>query len=100
MKLSIPTKILAVAVLSSTGAAFQLQYPTITRGSSWRHPSTSVSMSTPSPDDMRRIMEEESMNPATLAESAERMKNMTPEVGLLPCKIQLPTLTDFIPSYN
>ena len=28
---------------------------------------------------MRRIMEEESMNPATLAESAERMKNMTPE---------------------
>lgn len=35
--------------------------------------------STPSPDEIRRLMEEESSNPVTLAESAERMKNMTPE---------------------
>jgi hypothetical protein len=28
-------------------------------------------------------MQEESMNPATLAESAERMKSMTPEVSLV-----------------
>lgn len=35
--------------------------------------------STPSADDMRRIMEEEAKNPATLAESAAAMKNMTPE---------------------
>jgi len=43
--------------------------------SSWRP----LHMSTPSPEEMRRLMEEESRNPATLAESAERMKNMTPE---------------------
>jgi hypothetical protein len=35
--------------------------------------------STPSADDMRRIMEEESTNPETLAASAAAMKNMTPE---------------------
>lgn len=35
--------------------------------------------STPSADDMRRIMEEESTNPDTLAASAAAMKNMTPE---------------------
>mmetsp|Transcript_42381 Transcript_42381/g.90180 ORF Transcript_42381/g.90180 Transcript_42381/m.90180 type:complete len:437 (-) Transcript_42381:968-2278(-) len=39
---------------------------------------TSLS-STPSADDMRRIMEEESTDPAVLAESAAAMKNMTPE---------------------
>eukprot|EP00984_Skeletonema_dohrnii_P018300 scaffold8522_cov82-Skeletonema_dohrnii-CCMP3373.AAC.2 len=35
--------------------------------------------STPSPEDIRRLMEEESSDPKTLADSAERMKNMTPE---------------------
>ena len=35
--------------------------------------------STPSPEDIRKIMEEESSDPSSLADSAERMKNMTPE---------------------
>jgi hypothetical protein len=35
--------------------------------------------STPSPEDIRKLMEEEASNPTTLAESAERMKNMTPD---------------------
>mmetsp|Transcript_11395 Transcript_11395/g.18872 ORF Transcript_11395/g.18872 Transcript_11395/m.18872 type:complete len:420 (-) Transcript_11395:5173-6432(-) len=35
--------------------------------------------STPSPEDIRRMMEEESSDPKTLAESAERMKSMTPD---------------------
>jgi hypothetical protein len=35
--------------------------------------------STPSADDMRRIMEEEATNPETLAASAAAMKNMTPD---------------------
>jgi len=35
--------------------------------------------STPSPEEIRRLMEEEASNPQTLAESAERMKNMTPD---------------------
>ena len=82
MKLSIPTKLLAVSALSSQGAAFQLQNGLVARHSSWRQKSSAV-CSTPSQDDMRRIMEEESMNPATLAESAERMKSMTTEVGLI-----------------
>ena len=35
--------------------------------------------STPSAEDMRRIMEEEATNPETLAASAAAMKNMTPD---------------------
>ena len=35
--------------------------------------------STPSPEDIKRMMEAEASDPTTLAESAERMKNMTPE---------------------
>ena len=35
--------------------------------------------STPSAEDMRRIMEEEATNPDTLAASAAAMKNMTPD---------------------
>jgi len=34
---------------------------------------------TPSPEDIRRMMEAEASDPKTLAESAERMKNMTSE---------------------
>lgn len=82
MKLSTPAKLLTVTALTSQGAAFQLQHGLVSHCSSWRQKSSAV-WSTPSQDDMRRIMEEESMNPATLAESAERMKNMTTEVRLL-----------------
>jgi len=35
--------------------------------------------STPSPEDIRRMMEAEASDPKTLADSAERMKNMTSE---------------------
>lgn len=37
--------------------------------------------STPSPEEMRKIMEEESTNPEVLSQSAAAMKNMTPQVG-------------------
>ena len=35
--------------------------------------------STPSPEDIRKMMEQEASDPKTLAESAERMKSMTPD---------------------
>jgi hypothetical protein len=35
--------------------------------------------STPSPEELKKALMEESMNPATLAETAERMKSMKPE---------------------
>ncbi|KAL3797510.1 hypothetical protein HJC23_009874 [Cyclotella cryptica] len=81
MKLSLPCKLLtaAIALSSYQGGAFQLTSPTIASHSSSRRMATCLHLSTPSPDDLRRIMEEESTNPATLAESAERMKSMTPE---------------------
>lgn len=82
MKLSVPSKLLtaAVALSSRQGGAFQLSPPTIASRSSFERKLTSLYLSSPSPDDLRRIMEEESNNPATLAASAERMKSMTPEV--------------------
>lgn len=81
MTLSIPARLLTIVALSSQGASFQLHHLTQVRHSSWRPETTSALhlSAQPSEGDMRRIMEEESMNPATLAESAERMKNMTPE---------------------
>lgn len=81
MKLSVQTKLL-IAVAFSQVTAFQHHpIPNLLGRSSWQQrPVPSLYLSTPSPDDMRRIMEEESMNPATLAESAERMKSMTTEV--------------------
>jgi len=38
-----------------------------------------VLFSTPSPEEMKRILEEESNNPQVLADSAEAMKNMSPK---------------------
>jgi hypothetical protein len=77
MKLSIASSAI-LAVLSLTGShAFQATpSATIAR----RVASTSsLLFSTPSPEEMRRIMEEESQSPEVLAQSAEAMKNMTPE---------------------
>ena len=81
MKLSFPARLLTIVAISSQGASFQLHHLTQVRHSSWRPETTSALhfSAQPSEEDKRRIMEEESMNPATLAESAERMKNMTPE---------------------
>jgi hypothetical protein len=42
-----------------------------------RH-AVSVLRAGPSPEDLRRLLAEEAMNPATLAETAERMKSMKP----------------------
>lgn len=81
MKLSIAVPTLLALALSPLqgGLAFQ---PTPRNNVSPRRTlsTSSLQMSTPSsPEEMRRIMEEEANNPATMAESAERMKNMTPE---------------------
>jgi hypothetical protein len=81
MKLCI--KIFTAAIAISQGAAFQTQqfgHQLAADRSSWRQRSSPLFLSTPSDDDVLRIMKEESMDPATLAESAERMKSMTPEV--------------------
>ena len=76
MKLSIASSAL-VAVLSLTGNhAFQQATPSATLGRRTAAAS-SVLFSTPSPEDMRRIMEEESTNPEVLAQSAAAMKNMS-----------------------
>ncbi|KAL3772756.1 hypothetical protein ACHAWO_004118 [Cyclotella atomus] len=80
MKLCI--KIFTAAIAISQGAAFQTQqfgHQLAADRSSWRQRSSPLFLSTPSDDDVLRIMKEESMDPATLAESAERMKSMTPE---------------------
>eukprot|EP00579_Thalassiosira_antarctica_P006675 CAMPEP_0201883238 /NCGR_PEP_ID=MMETSP0902-20130614/15230_1 /ASSEMBLY_ACC=CAM_ASM_000551 /TAXON_ID=420261 /ORGANISM="Thalassiosira antarctica, Strain CCMP982" /LENGTH=437 /DNA_ID=CAMNT_0048411977 /DNA_START=28 /DNA_END=1338 /DNA_ORIENTATION=- len=81
MKLSVASSaILAVtlSVSSLTGShAFQAS-PNNALAQRTANHATSL-FSTPSAEDMRRIMEEESTNPATLAESAAAMKNMTPE---------------------
>mmetsp|Transcript_14109 Transcript_14109/g.30665 ORF Transcript_14109/g.30665 Transcript_14109/m.30665 type:complete len:431 (-) Transcript_14109:92-1384(-) len=80
MKLSIAsTTILAVTLSLSPmkgSHAFQAAHSALARRTS-NHATTLFS--SPSADDVRRIMEEESTNPATLADSAAAMKNMTPE---------------------
>lgn len=81
MKLYI--NLFTAAIATSQGAAFQLKHRTgdVASRFSWGQRVSPQYLSTPSEDDMLRIMQEESMNPATLAESAERMKNMTQEVS-------------------
>jgi hypothetical protein len=84
MKLSM--KIFTAAIVISQGSAFQTQqhrHQLAADRSSWQQRLSPLFLSTPSDDDMLRIMKEESMDPATLAESAERMKSMTPEVCLI-----------------
>ena len=49
--------------------------------------------STPSPDEMRKIMEEESANPEVLSQSAAAMKNMTPQVRPLLADSTIPGFT-------
>ena len=82
MKLSAaPSALLAAVALSvSPLHAFQAAAPpgALSRSPAHQHATTAL-FSTPSDEDVRRIMEEESTNPATLADSAEAMKNMTPE---------------------
>ena len=74
---------LAIALLFSPingSYAFQSSSSALTRRVAARTTATpTVLYSTPSPDELRRIMEEESTNPDTLAASAAAMKNMTPE---------------------
>lgn len=74
---------LAIALLFSPingSYAFQSSSSALTRCVAARTTATpTVLYSTPSPDELRRIMEEESTNPDTLAASAAAMKNMTPE---------------------
>ena len=78
MKVSLAYSTILTVVLSlSKGGSFAFQAAAPLSRLPTHHATTLFS--TPSPDDMRRIMEEESTNPATLAESAEAMKNMTPE---------------------
>ena len=84
MKLSFASSLLAVALSLCKGGttyAFHAAAPNnpISRHSTSAHQYATPLFSTPSPEDMARIMEEESTNPATLADSAEAMKNMTPE---------------------
>jgi len=43
-----------------------------------RGPMSLAMSSMPSPEDLKRIMDEESKNPESLADTAERMKNMSP----------------------
>lgn len=86
MKLSIACSTALAAAWSLSGShAFQAvpfsgNALTLARRCTAINHATSTSLhSTPSDDDIRRIMEEESTNPATLADSAAAMKNMTPE---------------------
>ena len=78
MKIVAFTSILAIALKLKGNDAFQASPGAFT----WRttaHATPTLLFSTPSADDMRRIMEEESTNPDTLAASAAAMKNMTPD---------------------
>jgi hypothetical protein len=73
---------LAIALLFSPingSYAFQSSSGALTSRTAARTTPNTVLYSTPSPDELRRIMEEESTNPDTLAASAAAMKNMTPE---------------------
>ena len=80
MKLSIASStILAVALSLSPGHAFRAAAPAALGRRITAAPHDGPLFSTPSADDMRRIMEEESTNPKTLADSAAAMKNMTPD---------------------
>jgi hypothetical protein len=77
MKIVAFTSIFAIALKLKGNHAFQASPGAF----AWRttaHASPLL-FSTPSADDLRRIMEEESTNPDTLAASAAAMKNMTPE---------------------
>lgn len=76
MKLYIISSILAVPLASAFVAPPAITYHSVAGGVAQQ---TWELFSTPSPEDIRKMMEEESSNPTTLAESAERMKNMTPE---------------------
>jgi len=78
MKLSIASSAILAVNLSLSGShAFQsAPNNALARRTA---PSATSLFSTPSAEDMRRIMEEESENPQTLADSAAAMKNMTPE---------------------
>ena len=77
MKLSIAySALLAVALSLSPSNAFHnpLPTPTLHRRTT---SSTTLFSSTPTPEEMKRIMEEESTNPEVLAQSAAAMKNMS-----------------------
>mmetsp|Transcript_4311 Transcript_4311/g.9670 ORF Transcript_4311/g.9670 Transcript_4311/m.9670 type:complete len:426 (+) Transcript_4311:48-1325(+) len=78
MKLSVASSAILAVTLSFTGShAFQsVPSNALARRTA---PSATSLFSTPSAEDMRRIMQEESENPQTLADSAAAMKNMTPE---------------------
>ena len=78
MKLSIAySALLAVALSLSPSYAFQTNpLPTLHRRTNDAS-STTLFSSTPTPEEMKRIMEEESTNPEVLAQSAAAMKNMS-----------------------
>lgn len=78
MKLSSTILTIVLSILP-VADAFQISAPSaITTRWSWsggHHDSDRTELfSTPSADDIKRIMEEESTNPATLADSAAAMK--------------------------
>lgn len=79
MKLSIAySALLAVALSLSPSYAFQTNpLPTLHRRTTHDTSSTTLFSSTPTPEEMKRIMEEESTNPEVLAQSAAAMKNMS-----------------------
>eukprot|EP00581_Thalassiosira_minuscula_P010600 CAMPEP_0183722122 /NCGR_PEP_ID=MMETSP0737-20130205/14174_1 /TAXON_ID=385413 /ORGANISM="Thalassiosira miniscula, Strain CCMP1093" /LENGTH=431 /DNA_ID=CAMNT_0025952233 /DNA_START=49 /DNA_END=1344 /DNA_ORIENTATION=- len=78
MKLSLASGAIWAIALSFRGShAFQAAPQNVLSRRAATRPS--ALSSTPSDDDVRRIMEEESTNPQTLADSAAAMKNMTPE---------------------
>ena len=83
MKLSIASStILAVTLSLSSdngGHAFQASTTPVNALARRAISHAAPLFSTPSDEDIRRIMEEESKNPATLADSAAAMKNMTPQ---------------------
>ena len=76
MKLSSTILTIVLSILP-VADAFQISAPSAitTRWSGGHHDSDRTALfSTPSADDIKRIMEEESTNPATLADSAAAMK--------------------------
>ena len=74
MKLSSTILTITLSILP-VADAFQATAPSaITTRWSVVHHDTTPLFSTPSADDIKRIMEEESTNPATLADSAAAMK--------------------------
>ena len=80
MKLSIAySALLAVALSLSPSYAFQTNpLPAqLHRRTTHDVSSTILFSSTPTPEEMKRIMEEESTNPEVLAQSAAAMKNMS-----------------------